>query len=66
MRQQKSHITAILAVVASILAFGVSGALAQGVGTSISQNDRTEAAEALAAGHYGIELTPPQNAVANG
>jgi hypothetical protein len=62
MRLQGPHIAAIVALVASVIAIGNIAAQAQSTPISISQNDQIEAAEALAAGHYGVELTPPQGA----
>lgn len=66
MRLRSSHLAATFALVVSVLAISVRTAVAQGVPISISPADSAAAAEALAAGHYGAELTPPQSEVSKG
>jgi hypothetical protein len=65
MRLRSLHLAAI-AVVVSVFAIGSSAARAQGVAISISPTDSAAAAEAIAAGNYGAELTPPQGEVSKG
>ncbi len=66
MRLRGSQVAAIVAVVVSVFAIGASAAMAQGLGASLSQADRTAGAEALAAGRYGIEVTPTQSGATAG
>jgi len=66
MRLHESHVSAIAAVVAIFFAVGANTALAQGLPASISQADRDAAAEVIATGHYGGELTPTQLGVTKG
>lgn len=66
MRLRESHVSAIAAVVGIFFAVGANTALAQGVPASISQADRDAAAEVIATGHYGGELTPTQLGVTKG
>jgi hypothetical protein len=56
----------MLAILVSIFAIAVTTASAQGVGISVSPADSYAAAEALAAGRYGTEVTPPQSEVSKG
>lgn len=60
------HLHIFATLIAVIFVLGVKQAMAQGVGASISQADRDAAAEAIAKGNYGIELTPTQEAVKDG
>jgi hypothetical protein len=66
MRSIHFTVFATMVIAVATLAIGVSAAFAQGIGISVSAADSDAAAQVLASGHYGAELTPPRSEMSKG